>query len=84
MEKASASFFVFGIRKNAEVIFYDIAEDLIGEIQLEITGLDKQHEQIIIWGKMYPYFGTDDYGKFKLTISGNNKRYEFQCHGQGH
>ena len=84
IEKASASFFVFGIKKNSKILFHDVAEDLMGEIQLELTGLELTKKTTIIWGKMYPYFG-EEYGKFKLTIpvGDGNITYEFECHSKG-
>ncbi|MCP9763979.1 hypothetical protein [Lacihabitans soyangensis] len=84
MEKESASFFVFGIKQNGKTIFYDIAADLIGEIQLKLSGFEITENITIVWGEMYPYFSSDDYGKFKLTIVGQETTYEFQCKSQGH
>ena len=84
MEKESASFFVFGIKQNGKTIFYDITDDLIGEIQLKLSGFEIVDKKTIIWGEMYPYFSSDDYGKFKLTIDGKESTYEFQCKSQGH
>lgn len=68
MEKESASFFVFGIKQNGKTIFYDVAADLIGEIQLKLLGFEITDNKSIIWGEMYPYFSSEDYGKFRLTI----------------
>lgn len=84
MEKGSASFFVFGIKQKGKIIFYDIAADLIGEIQLKLLGLEIAGNKTIVWGEMYPYFSSEDYGKFKLTIEGQETLYEFQCKSQGH
>ena len=84
MEKGSASFFVFGIKQKGKIIFYDIAADLIGEIQLKLLGFEIAGNKTIVWGEMYPYFSSEDYGKFKLTIEGQETSYEFQCKSQGH
>lgn len=84
MEKESASFFVFGIKQNGKTIFYDIADDLMGEIQLKLSGFEILDNKTILWGEIYPYFSSDDYGKFKLTIEGKESSYVFQCKSQGH
>lgn len=81
MEKESASFFVFGIKQDGKTIFYDIAADLMGEIQLKLSGFEIVDNKIIVWGEMYPYF-SEYYGKFKLTIVGQETSYEFQCKSQ--
>jgi hypothetical protein len=79
MEQQSASFFVFGIKKEGKTVFYDIASDLVGEIKLKLKGVEKIKSATVIWGELYPYFDVD-YGKFKLTINNTKKNYEFQCH----
>jgi hypothetical protein len=78
MEQESASFFIFGIKQNGKTTFFDIVDDLMGEIQLRLSGLETKNNETIIWGEMSPYF-SPDYGKFRLTISKLKKEYEFQC-----
>ncbi|MBC7749996.1 MAG: hypothetical protein H7Z76_15725 [Methylotenera sp.] len=79
MKEESASFFVFGIKQNDKIAFFDITDDLMGEIQLKLSGFEKNDNKSILWGEMYPYFSSEDYGKFKLTINKKEKKYEFQC-----
>jgi hypothetical protein len=79
IENKSANFYVFGIKKNGKTIFYDIVDDLMGEIQFDLFGFENLNGKYIIWGEMFQYFSTDENGKFKLTIDGKNKYYEFQC-----
>ena len=81
IEKQSASFFVFGIKNNNKIAFYDIVEDLVGEIQLQLSGFEKSKDTSIIWGEMYPYFGKN-YGEFKLNIVGGKTQYDFKCHSK--
>jgi hypothetical protein len=82
MEKESAAFFVFGICQNEAIIFHDIAADLLGEIQLALLGFEIKNNKKIIWGEMYPYFSSEEYGKFKLSVSPHESTYEFQCRAQ--
>jgi len=84
MEEESASFFVFGTFQGDYVFYYEIAADLIGEIKLFPAGLESKNGTTIIWGEMYPYFSSDDYGKFRLEIRQDYRTYEFQCKYQGH
>ncbi|MBX2960106.1 MAG: hypothetical protein KF732_09135 [Flavobacteriales bacterium] len=81
MEENSASFFVLTILRNNEFWFTDILEDLIGEIQVELSGFEDKDRQVTLWGTAYPYF-QPDYGKFRLTINNGATLYEFQCHSQ--
>ncbi len=85
MQEASSSFFVFGVLKNEQVFKYDIASDLMFEIQLELAGLELKDSITTIWGEMYPYSDNEsDYGKFRLIFHGEQKEYEFQCNTDGH
>jgi len=84
MEEDAASFFVFGTFQDDYIFYYEIAADLIGEIKLFPTGLEAKNGTTVIWGKMYPYFSSDDYGKFRLEITRDYRAYEFQCKYQGH
>jgi hypothetical protein len=56
----------------------------MGEVKLDITGLESSNDRMIIWGKMYLYFDVANYGKFKLTVKGGVKSYDFECHAIGH
>lgn len=78
LEEESASFFVLTVLKDDEPYHTEILQDLMGQIQVELNGMEINGEDIIIWGHAYPYFG-DEYGKFKLTISDGAAWYEFEC-----
>lgn len=85
MQEASSSFFVFGVLKNEQVLMFDIASDLMFEIQLELAGVELKDSITTIWGEMYPYSDNDsDYGKFRLIFKGERKEYQFQCNTGGH
>jgi hypothetical protein len=84
MEEESSSFFVFGINQADKVIDYDIASDLVFEIQLKLAGFEMRGDTKVIWGEMYPYTEGIEYGKFRLTLSETTKTYEFQCKGHDH
>lgn len=78
MSPESASLFVFGVRKNGETLFYDIEEDILGEIQFQLRGFETDGKKMIIWGESYLYF-AHEYGKFKLTIDGSQRTWQYMC-----
>ncbi len=81
MEANSASFFVLTILRNNEPWYTDIIEDLMGEIQMELTGFEDKDRQVTVWGYAYPFF-NEKYGKFRLQIRNGVTDYEYQCKSQ--
>lgn len=78
MSPESASLFVFGVRKDGKMIFYDIEEDIAGEIQFTLKGFELEGNKMIVWGESFLYF-ANEYGKFKLTIDGSASTWQYQC-----
>ncbi|MFD0963135.1 hypothetical protein [Pseudofulvibacter geojedonensis] len=80
LENDSESFFILTIYRNKDQWYTKIFSDLMGEIQVNLYGLedDKHNEQIKVWGYSYPYFDSE-YGKFELTITNGigSCNYEF-------
>ncbi len=84
METESASFFVFGVSQGNRIIFSEVANDLVGEIQLKLAGFEKKGNEVMIWGEMYPYFSGDGYGEFRLCVKEKKTSYLFQYRREGH
>lgn len=78
MDEKSVSFFVLTILHNNKFYFTDILDDLMGEIQTNLSGFEYKKNQVNIWGYVYPYFNPD-YGKFRLTVKNGVASYEYQC-----
>ena len=78
MEPESASLFVFGVRKNGKTLFYEIEEDIVGEIQFRLEGFEVVGGKMILWGESLLYF-AHEYGRFKLTVDSSGKKWEYMC-----
>lgn len=81
LQPGACNLYVFGAEMNGQLMAYDIAQDLEGEINFALKGFEKPEGAMIFWGEMYPYFGRN-YGRFKLVINDTKKGYIFECVGR--
>ena len=73
------SLYVMRIYKEGQLFFADFQEDMMGEIAMDLRGLEETMDGLTVWGQLYPYF-NHDYGRFRLSIKNGTGTYEFQCH----
>jgi hypothetical protein len=76
-DEQAGHFFIFGAASEGKIMVFDVLDDLLGELTCEINGFEVIQKQLVFYGETYPFFG--DAGKFKLSVEGKNKQYQYQC-----
>jgi len=80
-ENNSNSFYLTQIFKDEKLLFDHIFEELIGEIILELNGIQELNNGVILYGKEFPYFSAD-YGRFKLSLTKRSIDITHECNEQ--
>jgi hypothetical protein len=75
IDSTASSLFVYGIYANDLVVWYDVAADLLGQVQVDLDGYAEQGQS---WGKRHSFFDTVQRGQFMVRVEGGQATYTFQ------
>ncbi|WP_439185875.1 hypothetical protein [Carboxylicivirga taeanensis] len=77
-ESNSNSFYTIWIYEENELRYQHTFEELIGEIIVNITGIESDGNGYVLYGEEYPYF-SNDYGRFRMEIQNERWNIVHEC-----